>query len=180
VAYARKNPQWSTDPFALLIYDVSKDARANRAQAVSDEMEQLRSVGIPVYPDWNRNRRAYIGRLQVAGEKPTQLRSPIRWLSESALTFVVCQCTASVVDAGLSAILLDLGPGLDKARTQTRSLDATTIVDTRSYENRPLTPAHAVFVKEIEPLKIGPRKSRVRVVFADMTGRKIPSLDVDF
>ena len=179
IAYKRFEPRWADEEDVILVYDVAQSATLNRMESDGGRFGKLRDAGTPVYPTWNQVTRSYTGRLSQAGELPEDLRSPLTWIDSSTLAFLMCQCTESASDSVLRAVVVDISPNVASPAIRRREIDANALVDTKTYDEKPVSPAHVVFAKAIAPLEVLLSSCRLRISLTEVTGRKVTDFEIE-
>lgn len=138
IAFTKVIPRWADASELYLVYDMTLSPGQNCMATRCNDV----SKGIAVYPGENRATRSYaVTTFDATRDEGRRLppavlnamhslQSDLFWIDDSRFAFLDCSRTSSDV------VLVDLHNGVAKARSASKSLDLTVLVDASKLPNQ--------------------------------------------
>jgi hypothetical protein len=179
IAFVPDTPRWADTELAVyLVYDVGSSPASNHMGAVA-RRGATSPVGIAVFPTFNRVAQSY-GR--TPGDPPSDLhalQSPIKWLDARRFAFVDYQGGLSGADGVLSAVVVNLYPGVMNPEVRTQSINARAIENMQKMgDAQGADPGRYVFVKDIVIVQMTTTSYILKLLITPSAGTLVSEYEV--
>jgi hypothetical protein len=181
IAYGRFQPPLSRDEEVLLVYDVGSSVQLNRLPSNARNVEFMRDVGLPVFPEWHAANQKYRGRNDTPGAPIETLRSAVVWATDADFVFLAGRGGSADPDASLAIHHVHVRGGGQHPVLRSQTIDANKLIDLVGYNNpRPATGAPLLYARDIKVLDCEGSVCQAQIEWVPTQGLRAPSLHVTF